>query len=174
MKYVQCAALVASIGLVTLTTGCATVTGGTTQNVSVKTQKDSVDVTGADCVLANSEGTYKVVTPGKVKVHRGKDDLSVHCTKGGEEPALTSVQSSTRAGAVVGDVAWLGLLTPITLGIDRANGGLFAYPDDITVSFGKPVTPSIAHDAETTAPTSTPKVQPDSTAATDTPSTLAR
>lgn len=52
--------------------GCGTLTGGLTQKVSVKTQKAAVDIAGANCVLTNSKGTYEVVTPGTVKVHRAK------------------------------------------------------------------------------------------------------
>jgi hypothetical protein len=171
VKYWRIAALATSACLAMLTTGCATVTGGTTEKVSVKTQKNAVDVAGADCVLSNSKGTYKVTTPDKVTVHRAKDDLSVKCSKDGEADAVATVKSSTRKGAVAGDIAWLGVLSVVSYGIDRANGSVFAYPDDITVSFGKDAesqgapaavkpdastTPSVANDsANTTGVTTT-------------------
>ena len=150
MKYLKTTILAASLGLVVLTTGCATVTGGTTQNVAVKTQKDSADVAGADCVLTNSRGTYKVVTPGSVSVHRAKDDLSVQCTKAGESNAVASVKSSTRVGAVVGDIAFLGVLSVVSYGVDRASGSVYAYPENVTVTFGNnaEAAPAAASDAQ--------------------------
>ena len=147
MKNVKMAALAATVVFGLLSSGCATVTGGTTQDVSVKTQKDSVDVAGADCVLSNSKGTYTVVTPGKVNVHRAKDDLSVKCTKDGEVPAVTSVQSSGRTGALWGNIIMFGVGTVVTHQIDKATGGAYAYPDDITLSFGIPPAAQPAPDA---------------------------
>ncbi|CAJ8618513.1 Uncharacterised protein [Burkholderia pseudomallei] len=137
MKHGRITVLAASACFAVLTTGCATVTGGTTQTVSVKTQKNTVDVAGADCVLSNSRGTYKVTTPGKVTVHRAKDDLSVSCTMEGEAPALTSVKSSNRGGAMAANIVMFGIGAVVTHGIDKATGGAYAYPDDIMVSFGK-------------------------------------
>jgi hypothetical protein len=169
MKYfIRTAALLSSIGLVSMAAGCATVTGGTTQKVSVKTKDSATDVAGANCVLTNSEGSYTVTTPGSVKVHRAKDDLSVKCTKPGEPDATTTVESSMRKGAIAGDVAWLGVLSVVTYGIDRANGSVFAYPDDITVSFANPEAqqPVASATVPPAASTSNPAV--DSTASTNT------
>ncbi|CAJ7239498.1 Uncharacterised protein [Burkholderia pseudomallei] len=137
MKHLRIAVLTTSACFAVLSTGCATVTGGTTQTVSMKTEKDTVDVAGADCVLTNSRGTYNVTTPGKVSVHRAKDDLSVKCTKDGEADATTTVKSSHRTGAMVGNILLLGLASLALEGVDRADGAAYAYPDDIMVSFGK-------------------------------------
>ncbi|QHP90702.1 hypothetical protein EXE55_07025 [Burkholderia glumae] len=137
MKLGRITVLAASACFAVLTTGCATVTGGTTQTMSVKTQKNTVDVAGADCVLSNSRGTYTVTTPGNVTVHRAKDDLSVSCTREGEAPALTSVKSSNRGGAMAANIVMFGIGAVVTHAIDKATGGAYAYPDDITVAFGK-------------------------------------
>lgn len=140
MNHWKIAFLTVSVSLAMLTTGCATVTGGTTQKVSVKTQKDAVDVAGADCVLSNSRGTYKVTTPGKVSVHRAEDDLNIKCTKDGEAEATTTAKSSTRKGAYyAGNLIMFGIVggALITGPIDRATGAKYAYPDDIIVPFGK-------------------------------------
>ncbi|ARK80155.1 hypothetical protein BOC40_06765 [Burkholderia pseudomallei] len=129
--------MLAAICMAVLTTGCATVTGGTTQTVSMKTVKDTADITRADCVLSNSRGTYKVTTPGKVSVHRAKDDLSVKCTKDGEVDAIAAIKSSHRTGAMAGNIILLGVGSVALEAIDRANGAAYAYPEAITVSFGK-------------------------------------
>jgi hypothetical protein len=139
VKNRQIAATTACIFLAILTTGCATVTGGTTQSVSVKTQKDAVDVAGANCALSNSKGNWTLTTPGTVSVHRAKDDLNIHCWKDGEGDVATAIQSSTRKGAYyAGNLIMFGIVggALITGPIDRATGAKYAYPDDIIVSFG--------------------------------------
>lgn len=135
VKHRQIAATTACIFLAILTTGCATVTGGTTQNVSVKTQKDAADVAGADCVLSNSRGSWTVTTPGKVSVHRAQDDLNIRCSKDGERDITTAVKSKTRTGTIVGNVVLLGVGALVLDGVDKANGSAYAYPETITVSF---------------------------------------
>lgn len=135
VKNRQIAATTACIFLAILTTGCATVTGGTTQNVSVKTQKDAADVAGADCILSNSRGSWTVTTPGTVSVHRAKDDLNIHCSKDGERDITTAVKSKTRTGTIVGNVVLLGVGALVLDGVDKANGSAFAYPETITASF---------------------------------------
>ena len=140
MKHRQIAALTAIAFLAMLTTGCATVTGGTTQNVSVKTQKDATEVAGANCALSNSKGSWTVTTPGTVSVHRAQDDLNIHCTKEGEGDVSTVIKSSTRKGAYyAGNLIMFGIVggALITGPIDRATGAKYAYPDDIIVSFGE-------------------------------------
>lgn len=146
MKHRQIAALTAFTFLALLTTGCATVTGGTTQSVSVRTQKDATDVAGANCELSNSKGNWTVTTPGTVSVHRAKDDLNIHCTKDGEGDIATAIKSSTRKGAfVAGNLLMFGLVgTAIAAPIDHATGAEYAYPETITVSFGKSDEPLVA------------------------------
>nr|WP_276014218.1 DUF4402 domain-containing protein [Burkholderia pseudomallei] len=163
MKFGRITALTASTCLAVLTTGCATVTGGTTQSVSVKTQKDAVEVAGADCVLSNSRGTYKVTTPGKVTVHRAKDDLTVSCAMEGQAPALTSVKSSNRGGAMAANIVMFGIGAVVTHGIDKATGGAYAYPDDITVSFRKDAESQGAAGANTGAAAQSTQAQVEST-----------
>jgi hypothetical protein len=166
MKYRRIAALLSSVILTTLATGCATITGGTHQSVSVKTQKDAVDVAGADCVLSNSKGTYKVTTPASVNVHRAKDDLSIKCTKDGETDIVTTVKSSTRKGAfIAGNLIMFGVVGGglITGPIDHATGAQYAYPDNIIVSFGKDAEPQASLDAEKTDAPQATNAQADST-----------
>lgn len=159
MKHLQIAALLASFALTTMTTGCAVITGGMTQDVSVKTQKDAVEMAGADCVLTNSRGTYKVTTPGKVNVHRAKDDLSVQCSKTGEADAATAIKSSFRKGAMAGNIVMVGVGALLLEPIDTSTGAAYAYPDDITVSFGRPAALQSSSDAQKTAVSQENKAQ---------------
>ncbi|WP_322047011.1 hypothetical protein [Paraburkholderia sp. J67] len=159
MASLRLTALLCALALTSMATGCATVTGGTTQTVSVKTQKAAADMAGADCVLTNSKGSYELKTPGNIKVHRAKDDLNVRCAKAGESDATTTVQSSTRKGAfVAGNLVMFGVVgSLIATPIDHATGAQYAYPDDITVSFGNPQTqqPVAKPDAGTESTVST-------------------
>jgi hypothetical protein len=148
MKYFKIAVLSAAVGLSALTTGCASISnGGTSEAVSVKTQKGPVEVAGADCVLTNSKGTWKVTTPGTVSVHRASGDMSVKCQKEGEADALATVQSSARKGAIAGNLLMLGVVGVVVGGgIDASTGAAYNYPETITVSFGEnttvPATPA--------------------------------
>lgn len=171
MKYLRIAVLLSSVGLTAVTTGCAVITGGVTQDVSVKTQKDAVEVAGADCVLTNSRGTYKVTTPGKVNVHRSKDDLSVQCSKKGESDAATAVKSSFRKGAMAGNIVMVGVGALVLEPIDTSTGAAYAYPDDVTVSFGTPEMQQPIAGASVPVAASTPIVSTDSSASTNSAST---
>ena len=68
-----------STALLTVITGCATITGsGSAQSLSFQTYKiDGTDLDGARCEMTNDEGTWFVVTPGTVTVQRSNKDLSV-------------------------------------------------------------------------------------------------
>jgi hypothetical protein len=150
-----------ALGATALTTGCATITGGTTQEVTLKTQKSSadsankeVDLAGADCILKNSRGTWEITSPGKVSVHRAKDDLNVVCTKDGESPASATFKSSFRKAALAGNIALVGVGAIVLQGIDSATGGSYEYPDELAVSFGLGKDGPLNIPADTTAPAS--------------------
>ena len=69
-------AFIAVLAAVSLS-GCATIVQGTTQSVSVSSKPEN----GAQCELKNSQGTWYVLTPGSVTVHKTKTDLNVFCKK---------------------------------------------------------------------------------------------
>ncbi|CPF97814.1 Uncharacterised protein [Burkholderia pseudomallei] len=174
MKLGRITVLAASACFAVLTTGCATVTGGTTQTVSVKTQKNTVDVAGADCVLSNSRGTYKVTTPNTVSLHRAKDDLNIKCTKDGETDAITAIKSSHRTGAMAGNIILLGVGAVALEAVDRANGAAYAYPEAITVSFGKDVEPQGIPIGTNTGTAPSTQAQAETTSTTDTAPSVAK
>jgi len=80
-----------------------------------------------------------VTTPGSVTVHRAYDNLSIYCTKAGEQPGTASVKSSTK-GMAFGNILFGGV---IGAGVDTASGAAYDYPALITVQLGTPtaVTP---------------------------------
>ena len=111
-----------------LTAGCATVTTGTEQNITLVTEKN---VTGAKCELtdAKSKKWYVASTPGSANVHRGDGPMSVICEKSGYRTANLMVDE-TLAGATLGNIligGGVGIL------VDAVSGSAQRYPDQITV-----------------------------------------
>ena len=120
--------VVSPMGLV----GCASITTGTNQSVSVKTGS----VSGAQCSLENNKGTWYIPsTPGSVVVNRSFNDLSVKCEKKGYPLASKSVSSSTKAMAF-GNVVFGGV---VGAGVDIADGAAYDYPNTINVPMRKTI-----------------------------------
>ncbi|WP_424067598.1 hypothetical protein [Paraburkholderia sp.] len=120
-----------------LTTGCASIVGGSNQSVSVETRSATGEmIAGANCKLENPKGTWYVTTPGSVTIHRAYDDLSIYCTKSGEQPGIASAKSSTK-GMAFGNILFGGV---IGAGVDVATGAAYDYPTLLTVQFGSTTT----------------------------------
>lgn len=111
-------------------TGCATIIEGTTQPVSVNSTPEQ----GAQCTLANSQGTWYVTTPGSTTVHKTKTDLDVTCTKPGFQAghivAASHFGATTAANVIAGGV--------IGVGVDAASGANYHYDSPIVVPLGPP------------------------------------
>lgn len=113
-----------------LLTGCASISKGTNQSLSVNT----APVTDATCKLDNNKGTWYVQnTPGSVTVHRSYKDLHVACNKPGYKTASKTVKSKTTphvfGNAIVGGV--------IGTSVDVMNGSAYDYPEVITLPMSK-------------------------------------
>lgn len=113
-----------------LLSGCASVTGSTTQSVSVQTREMEIgELRGAVCELANSKGRWFVTTPGSVMIHRSNDDMQVYCSKAGYETGRTSVVSATKA-EMFGNILVGGVIGAV---IDHNSGSGYEYPGFIQV-----------------------------------------
>jgi hypothetical protein len=110
--------------------GCATITGGTRQTVSVETMQDGKEVQGASCKLTNEKGTWYVKTPDSVRVHRAYGDLTVKCSKEGYKDSVQSFQSSA-GGRMYGNILIGGI---IGAAIDSHNGAGYDYQDLMTIN----------------------------------------
>lgn len=115
-----------------LVSGCSTLTGdGTAQSINVET----IEVTSGNriidvrCDLSNDEGSWTVLTPGAVMVHRSNKPLSVNCQKSGYLQDYQSVDSKTKGNM------WANLLIGGGIGaiIDHNNGSAYDYPPVIKV-----------------------------------------
>lgn len=116
--------------------GCASITDGSRQMISLQAVDAYGTVPGANCMLTNSKGKWYATTPAIVTVHRAYGRLIVHCEKPGYEAGLLTAKSSTKS-AVFGNVLTGG---PVGAGIDIADGAAYDYPQIITVT----MTPRIA------------------------------
>jgi hypothetical protein len=121
------------LGLVSLTTGCASIVNGQNQSLSVETRQKAKQVVGANCKLSNNKGTWYVTSPGSTTVQRSYEDLAVRCEKDGTDPGIASVKSSTKPMAF-GNIIFGGI---IGAGVDMANGSAYDYPSLITVEMGE-------------------------------------
>ena len=130
MKYIILPALI----ITGLSTGCASITTGQTQPISIETRDNQgQQVSGAACKLVNDKGTYFVTSPGTVGVQRSYNDLSVNCSREKSEPGMITAKSSTKAMAF-GNILFGGV---IGAAVDAGTGAAYDYPALLTVIMGQ-------------------------------------
>ena len=128
---------VATIVLASLLSGCASITTGQSQPLSVDTRdQQGKQVASVACKLVNDKGTYFINTPGTVTVQRSYGDMHVNCTKEQLESGVATVKSSTKAMAF-GNIIFGGV---IGAAIDAGSGAAYDYPSLLTVIMGRAVT----------------------------------
>jgi hypothetical protein len=121
------------IGASFLLTGCASITSGTTQVVSVDTKSNGEALTGANCRLENGKGVFYVTTPGSVTIHRATDELMVKCEKENLQAGTAQVKSGVK-GIVYGNILFGGVIGAV---VDVNDGAAFDYPSVISVAMGE-------------------------------------
>lgn len=152
--------------LVALSSGCATITSGTSQTIAVETEKNNLPVTGANCRIVTSKGVWNLVTPATFEISKSSDDAKISCEKAGE-PSGVAVAKSGFKSNTVGNVLIGGI---IGIGVDAMTGAMWAYPTRWLVKLGVPdqfiidgslfagrETPMVAGD--TSKPAELPKVE---------------
>lgn len=122
-----------ALALCALSTGCASITTGQNQSLSVETLADGSKVSGASCRLENDKGIWYVTAPGTTVVRRSYNDLNVRCEKDGHEPGVTAARSSTKAMAF-GNILFGGV---IGAAVDVGSGAAYDYPSIIAVELGR-------------------------------------
>jgi len=114
--------------------GCASVSNGTTSPIRVETvSSDGTAVTGAKCDLTNDYGTFSVLTPASVIVHKSSKDLQITCKKDGQPDATANAISRT-TGSMYGNILLGGGIGAI---VDHSNGSAYNYPDWVKLVMGK-------------------------------------
>jgi hypothetical protein len=125
-KWMAAARLATVLGLAMALSACATVLGGTTQEVFIET-----DPPGAECKLDRLGASVAWVkpTPGRANVSRSKETMVVTCVLNGYEQANDTLSSSF-TGATFGNILVGGL---VGIAVDAASGANNKYPERITV-----------------------------------------
>jgi len=110
----------------TAMTGCATITTGADQSITVVT-----DPSGAECRLDRAGSTIAIVnpTPGTVQVDKSKDTILLRCKAEGFQETTANLSSEFQ-GATIGNVIFGGL---IGVAIDAGSGAMNQYPNEVTL-----------------------------------------
>jgi len=121
------------LAVISVFSGCASVTGTTGQSVSVETrQKNGSVLSGASCELTNSKGKWFITTPGSASIRRSNDDMIVVCNKDGHEPGTAAVVSDTK-GMMFGNILIGGGIGAL---VDHNTGAAYEYPTLIQIMMG--------------------------------------
>jgi hypothetical protein len=117
---------VAAAALALLASGCATLTKGTSQTITVAT-----DPAGAVCTLTRDEKPLAVInpTPGSIPVEKGKGTIAVVCRKADYQDAAGAMASEFQA-MTFGNILFGGL---IGVAVDAASGAMHQYPAMVTI-----------------------------------------
>jgi len=122
------------MGVLSILTGCASVTHGTTQSVKVETlTPDGQAIEGAECRLSNDKGDALTQSGQSVLVRRSGGNLKVECTQAGLPPAAGQAVSRVNAG-MVGNIMVGGV---IGAAIDVGSGAGYNYPSWMQLVFGE-------------------------------------
>jgi hypothetical protein len=110
-----------------MTTGCATLTKGTSQAVTVDT-----DPSGAMCRLTRDAKPVAIVnsTPGSVPVEKAQGTIAVACTKQGFLEAAGQLAAEFQA-MTFGNILFGGI---VGVAVDAASGAMHRYPDRVTIT----------------------------------------
>ena len=122
------------VGFTVLATGCSTITGNETQQLSLTAKgPDAANVDGATCKLQNDKGSWEATTPSFVNVRRSAEDLTIECKKPGFADGLLKAVSRA-AGSMFGNIIFGGGIGAL---IDHNKGTGYNYPDQLPVEMGK-------------------------------------
>lgn len=111
--------------------GCASITGGTSQNITVITSPSEAT---CDFVRQGQSIGSIAATPGSLHVRRSKHDILINCTKDGYEQA-TFHNNSGLSSAVGANIAVDVLLTAgLSSIIDSANGADNEYQEVVNIT----------------------------------------
>lgn len=121
------AAYVGIVVVAALASGCATLTKGTSQAVTVST-----DPTGAICTLTRDAKPLAIVnpTPGSVPVEKGTGAIAIICKRQGYQDAAGTMTSEFQA-MTFGNILFGGL---IGVAVDAASGAMHEYPAMVTIT----------------------------------------
>ena len=114
-------------GFALLHSGCATITKGTQQTITIST-----DPTGAACNLTRDAKPLAVVnpTPGSIPIEKAMGSIAIQCKKPGYKDAAGALASEFQAWTF-GNIILGGL---IGIAVDAASGAMHEYPTMVTIT----------------------------------------
>lgn len=122
------------LAVAALASGCASVAGGNSQKMQVTARTmDGAAVQGAECVLSNDKGTWRLTAPGDAHITRSNKAMDVRCEKPSVPAGSVSVESGVRA-AMFGNILIGGVIGAV---IDHTTGSAYEYPEIVRVVMGQ-------------------------------------
>lgn len=119
--------LVLALTLVAIQAGCGTIFGGSSQEVAVSSAPGEAEV-------EFDHVNRTVVTPAEIELKR-KNSYELTFSKEGYETETASIESSLRAGILVLDILFTGL---VGVAVDAGTGAWNSLsPDNVSVSLEK-------------------------------------
>ncbi len=121
--------------LLSILTGCASVTQGTEQSIKIETLAavGGHAIEGAECELSNDKGRAITISGQSALVRRSGANLAVSCTLAGQPAASGQAVSRANAG-LAGNILIGGA---IGAAIDVGTGAAFTYPTWLQLVFGE-------------------------------------
>ncbi|MFT3937473.1 translation initiation factor 2 [Rhodopseudomonas sp.] len=118
-----------------LLSGCASVTRGTTENISIATTPS-----GAKADVSGTEAPFSCVTPCVVEVNRNAD-ITVSLSKEGFEPQIIPLTREVSGSGGAGFAGNLLLGGVVGMGVDAATGAAMDHKPNPVVVTLQPVPP---------------------------------
>lgn len=118
--------IIAVLAAATAVAGCASVTKGTSQNITINSSPS-----GASCTVEREGKMIATIpaTPQIIKVSKSKNDLTLTCNLAGYKTAQYVIPSDVEA-MTAGNVIFGGL---VGLAIDAGTGAMNKYDANVTV-----------------------------------------
>jgi hypothetical protein len=121
-------------GVLSILTGCASVTHGTTQNVKIETMTAAGKVVdGAKCLITNDRNDAVMRSGDTVPIRRSGANLNIECSQPGFAPANGQAVSRANMG-MAGNILIGGL---IGAAVDAGTAAGYNYPSWIQLIFGE-------------------------------------
>ncbi|SEL99769.1 hypothetical protein SAMN05518845_114120 [Variovorax sp. YR750] len=126
--------LCAGAGVLSILTGCASVTHGTTQNVKIETMTAAGKVVdGAKCLITNDRNDLVMRSGDTVPVRRSGANLTIECSQPGFAPAHGQAVSRANVG-MAGNILIGGMIGAV---VDASTAAGYNYPSWIQLIFGE-------------------------------------
>jgi hypothetical protein len=110
--------------------GCATLSNGDFQNVTITTPNNSAKEK-TQCKVTNEEGEWTAVPDMQLNIHRDGNPMTVSC-RNEDQAGTTSVSPQFNGGYVVLDI--LLDVCVISCFVDGYNNAFYEYPAPISVN----------------------------------------